>query len=154
MNTYCTTLVNYYGRIVWIEKSIFEKLVKICCSIQMNSYVHVYEYIWTNYAGFCRRSKVDVNQSYFVVAPGDVAFGPQPYATRIYYILPHNSHCKHSSINDILRSDSPLVQDYLTLYFVYFIFSIQLWVYDYLYRINIIPYGDFVYIIVLNIYFS
>lgn len=57
-----------------------------------------------NNVGFCRRSKVDVNQSCFVVAPGDVALGPQPYATRIHYILPHNSHCKHSSINDdILR---------------------------------------------------
>lgn len=70
-----------------------------------------------NNVGFCRRSMVDVNQSCFVVAPGDVALGPKSYATRIHYILPHNSHCKHTYINDILQCYSFLIQPYSNLYF-------------------------------------
>lgn len=76
------------------RRVVLYKWIRIICSCLR---IHM------NNVGFCRRSTVDVNQSCFVVAPGDVALGPQPYATRIHYIiLPHNSHCKHSSINDMI----------------------------------------------------
>lgn len=63
-----------------------------------------------NNVGFCRRSKVDVNQSCFVVAPGDVALGPQPYATRIHYILPHNIPTANTHLSTIFSLlYSPLI---------------------------------------------